>query len=76
MLTAVLAEGQTELRNAAIEPEIIDLMAILQKMGAIISMEPNRVIFIEGVKELGGYNHRAIFDRNEAASWAAAALAT
>ncbi|MGO1434358.1 MAG: UDP-N-acetylglucosamine 1-carboxyvinyltransferase [Canibacter sp.] len=76
LLTAVLAEGQTELRNAAIEPEIIDLMAILQKMGAIISMEPNRVIFIEGVKELGGYNHRAIFDRNEAASWAAAALAT
>jgi UDP-N-acetylglucosamine 1-carboxyvinyltransferase len=76
LLTAVLAEGQTELRNAAIEPEIIDLMCILQKMGAIISMEPNRVIFIEGVKELGGYNHRAIFDRNEAASWAAAALAT
>ncbi len=76
LLTAVLAEGQTELRNAAIEPEIIDLMSILQKMGAIISMEPNRVIFIEGVKELGGYNHKAIFDRNEVASWAAAALAT
>ncbi|WP_125099675.1 UDP-N-acetylglucosamine 1-carboxyvinyltransferase [Leucobacter chromiireducens] len=76
LLTAVLAEGQTELRNAAIEPEIVDLICILQKMGAIISMEPNRVIFIEGVDELRGYNHRAIFDRNEAASWAAAALAT
>ena len=76
LLTAVLAEGQTELRNAAIEPEIIDLICILQKMGAIISMEPNRVIVIEGVPELRGYDHRAIFDRNEAASWAAAALAT
>nr|WP_237462908.1 UDP-N-acetylglucosamine 1-carboxyvinyltransferase [Leucobacter chromiireducens] len=76
LLTAVLAEGQTELRNAAIEPEIVDLICILQKMGAIISMEPNRVIFIEGVESLRGYNHRAIFDRNEAASWAAAALAT
>lgn len=76
LLTAVLAEGQTELKNAAIEPEITDLICILQKMGAIISMEPNRVIFIEGVPELGGYRHRAIFDRNEAASWAAAALAT
>lgn len=76
LLTAVLAEGETELRNAAIEPEIVDLICILQKMGAIITMEPNRVIFIEGVKELRGYDHHAIFDRNEAASWAAAALAT
>lgn len=76
LLTAVLSEGQTELRNAAIEPEIVDLICILQKMGAIISIEPNRVIFIEGVDELRGYKHSAIFDRNEAASWAAAALAT
>jgi UDP-N-acetylglucosamine 1-carboxyvinyltransferase len=45
-------------------------------MGAIIWMEPNRTIFIEGVDKLHGYTHRAIFDRNEAASWAAAALAT
>jgi UDP-N-acetylglucosamine 1-carboxyvinyltransferase len=76
LLTAVRAEGVTELRNAAIEPEIMDLIAILQKMGAIISVEPNRVILIEGVKELRGYTHRALFDRNEAASWASAALAT
>ena len=76
LLTAVLAEGVTELKNAAIEPEIMDLIAILQKMGAIISVEPNRVIFIEGVEKLHGYNHRALFDRNEAASWASAALAT
>lgn len=76
LLTGVLAEGTTELRNAAIEPEIMDLIAILQKMGAIITVEPNRVIFIEGVEKLHGYEHRALFDRNEAASWASAALAT
>jgi len=76
LLTAVRAAGVTELRNAAIEPEIMDLIAVLQKMGAIISYEPNRVILIEGVEQLRGYDHRAIFDRNEAASWACAALAT
>ena len=76
LLTAVRAKGVTELKNAAIEPEIMDLIAILQKMGAIINVEPNRVIFIEGVDHLEGYNHRALFDRNEAASWASAALAT
>jgi UDP-N-acetylglucosamine 1-carboxyvinyltransferase len=76
LLTAVRAEGVTELRNAAIEPEIMDLIAVLQKMGAIISYEPNRVILIEGVPRLEGYDHRAIFDRNEAASWASAAIAT
>ena len=76
LLTAVRANGVTELHNAAIEPEIMDLIAVLQKMGAIISYEPNRVIVIEGVETLRGYDHRSIFDRNEAASWASAALAT
>ncbi len=76
LLTAVRARGTTELRNAAIEPEIMDLIAILQKMGAIISVEPNRVILIEGVERLKGFTHRSLFDRNEAASWASAALVT
>ncbi len=76
LLSGVRARGVTELKNAAIEPEIMDLIAVLQKMGAIISVEPNRVILIEGVDSLRGYTHRAIFDRNEAASWASAALAT
>jgi UDP-N-acetylglucosamine 1-carboxyvinyltransferase len=76
LLTAVKAQGKTELSGAAIEPEIMDLIAILQKMGAIISVDADRVIRIEGVKTLNGYTHRALFDRNEAASWAAAALAT
>jgi UDP-N-acetylglucosamine 1-carboxyvinyltransferase len=76
LLTAVRAKGKTELSGAAIEPEIMDLINILQKMGAIISVDTDRVIRIEGVDRLEGYTHRALFDRNEAASWASAALAT
>ncbi|MFI5491937.1 UDP-N-acetylglucosamine 1-carboxyvinyltransferase [Actinoplanes sp. NPDC051859] len=76
LLTAVRAEGVTELRNAAIEPEIIDLICVLQKMGAIITVHTDRVIEILGVPKLTGYNHKPIPDRIEAASWAAAALAT
>src|SRR3954453_10282554 len=76
LLTAVLAEGVTELRNAAVEPEIIDLICLLQKMGAIIRVHTDRVIEIEGVSRLIGYAHRPIPDRIEAASWGAAALAT
>ncbi len=76
LLTAVLAEGVTELRNAAVEPEIIDLICVLQKMGAVITVHTDRVIEIEGVSRLGGYAHRPIPDRIEAASWGAAALAT
>jgi UDP-N-acetylglucosamine 1-carboxyvinyltransferase len=76
LLTAVRAEGVTELRNAAIEPEIMDLICVLQKMGAIITVHTDRVIEILGVPKLHGYNHKPIPDRIEAASWAAAALAT
>lgn len=76
LLTAVRAEGITELKGAAIEPEIMDLINILQKMGAVITVDTDRVIRIEGVEKLEGFTHTALFDRNEAASWAAAALAT
>lgn len=76
LLTAVMADGVTELRNAAVEPEIIDLICVLQKMGAIIKVHTDRVIEVQGVPRLGGYTHRPIPDRIEAASWAAAALAT
>jgi len=75
LLTAVCAEGVTELSNAAVEPEIMDLIAILQKMGAIIEVSTDRVIRVTGVSELRGYTHRALPDRIEAASWACAALA-
>ena len=76
LLTAVRADGITELSGAAIEPEIMDLIAVLQKMGAIISVDTDRVIRIEGVDRLEGYSHTALNDRIETASWASAALAT
>lgn len=76
LLAAVMAKGVTEVSNAAVEPEIIDLICVLQKMGAIIKVHTNRVIEIEGVPRLGGFTHRPIPDRIEAASWASAALAT
>lgn len=76
LLSATRAEGITELIGAATEPEIIDLIAVLQKMGALISVQADRTIRVEGVKNLGGFDHRALTDRNEAASWASAALVT
>ncbi|WP_405217931.1 UDP-N-acetylglucosamine 1-carboxyvinyltransferase [Agrococcus sp. Ld7] len=76
LLGAVRAKGRTELTGAAVEPEIMDLIAILQKMGAEIQVDTDRTIRIEGVEKLVGYSHTALFDRNEAASWACAALAT
>ncbi len=54
LLSATRAEGITELIGAATEPEIIDLIAVLQKMGAIISVQTDRTIRIEGVKDLRG----------------------
>ncbi|HET8795842.1 MAG TPA: UDP-N-acetylglucosamine 1-carboxyvinyltransferase [Arthrobacter sp.] len=76
LLTATRAEGITELRGAAMEPEIIDLIAVLQKMGALITVQTDRTIRIEGVAQLSGYKHRALPDRIESASWASAALVT
>ncbi|MHC6176456.1 UDP-N-acetylglucosamine 1-carboxyvinyltransferase [Glutamicibacter sp. X7] len=76
LLSAVRAKGVTEVRNAAIEPEILDLISLLQKMGAIISVHRDRIIRIQGVDKLTGYDHKALPDRNEAASWASAALVT
>lgn len=76
LLTAVRAEGITTLRGAAVEPEIMDLINVLQKMGAIISVDTDRTIRIEGVDTLTGFDHAALPDRIEGASWAAAALAT
>lgn len=76
LLSAVLAEGTTILRGAAIEPEIMDLVSVLQKMGGIISVDAGRVITIKGVDKLRGYEHTVMSDRLEAASWAAAAIVT
>src|SRR5699024_1873953 len=75
LLTAVRAEGVTELRNAAIEPEIMDLVMLLRKMGAGITVDRARVLRIEGVDRLGGFFHRSLPDRSEAGSRAPAARA-
>lgn len=76
LFAATLAEGVTVIANAAVEPEIIDLIALLQKMGAIISVDTDRTVTIIGVRELHGYDHTVMPDRLEAASWACAAIAT
>ncbi|MEX0918983.1 MAG: UDP-N-acetylglucosamine 1-carboxyvinyltransferase [Candidatus Paceibacterota bacterium] len=76
LFSSVLADGVTEISNAAIEPEIMDLIAVLQKMGAIISVDTHRVITIYGVEKLSGFTHQALPDRLEAASWACLAAAT
>lgn len=76
ILAAVLAEGLTVIKNAAMEPEVIDLIKMLQNMGAIIEMEADRTIYVEGVPKLHGVSHRVLPDRNEAVSFACLALAT
>lgn len=76
VLSAVLARGRTVIGNAAVEPEILELIQMLQKMGAIIELGANRTIYIEGVKKLRGVSHRILPDRNEAVSFACLAVAT
>jgi len=76
ILAGVLARGRTMIINAAVEPEIIDLIKLLQKMGAIIELGAERRIFIEGVAKLHGATHKVMFDRNEAVSFACLGLAT
>ncbi len=76
IFAGVLASGRTVVKNAAIEPEIVDLITMLQKMGAVIEMGANRIIEIIGVEKLGGCRHRVLPDRLEVASFACVALAT
>ena len=76
LLGAVVAAGDSVLSNAAVEPEIMDLIGMLQRMGALITVRPNRSIQVTGVHQLRGVDYTAIPDRLEAASWAGLALAT
>jgi len=76
IISACLAEGTTYIHNAAVEPEIIDLILFLQKMGAVIDILTDRRIVIKGVGELGPASHSVIPDRLEAASLASAAIAS
>lgn len=76
LFAAVLARGTTTIKNAAVEPEIMDQVMLLQKMGAIIFMDTDRTIVIEGVERLSGAEHTVINDRIEAASFAVAGIIT
>ena len=76
LLSATLAEGRTVLRNAATEPEVIELALFLQRMGARIEMSPGRKITIDGVKSLKGAQTTLAGDRNEAFSYLVAGLVT
>ncbi|GCF08125.1 UDP-N-acetylglucosamine 1-carboxyvinyltransferase [Dictyobacter arantiisoli] len=76
LITATLARGVTIIENAATEPEIMDLVKLLQKMGAIVDFKVGRRLVIEGVKTLHGASHTLLSDRNEAVSLATAAYLT
>jgi UDP-N-acetylglucosamine 1-carboxyvinyltransferase len=76
IMTACLAEGTTYINNAAVEPEVIDLILYLQKMGAVIDVLTDRKIVIKGVEKLGSVRHQVIPDRIEAVSLASAAIAS
>ncbi len=69
MLAAVFAEGRTTIKNAAKEPEIVDLSSMLNKMGAVIRGAGTSEITIYGVKRLKGCIHDIIPDRIEAGTY-------
>ncbi len=76
VLAAVTAAGTTVIENAATEPEVVDLILFLQQMGAMIWVDVDRRIIVEGVDALHGASHQVVPDRIEIASFAAAAVAT
>jgi UDP-N-acetylglucosamine 1-carboxyvinyltransferase len=76
MMAASLAEGVTVIENAAKEPEIDDLAAVLNKMGAKVEGAGGDIVQIEGVSSLHGVTHTVIPDRIEAASFVIAGALT
>ena len=76
ILAAVCAEGITILKNAAEEPEIDDLINLLNNMGGNVRRSAKREITIEGVKKLHGGNVTIQPDRNEIVTFAVAAIVT
>lgn len=65
LLASTLARGTTEIRNAAKEPEIVDLARCLRGMGAVIEGEGTSTIVVEGVESLQGATHPVVADRIE-----------
>lgn len=76
MLAAVLAKGTTVIRNAAKEPEIVDLQNFLNSMGAHVRGAGAGTIVIKGVESLAGTTHEVIPDRIEVATYMVAAAIT
>jgi len=76
MMAACLAEGTSVIENAAREPEVVDLAACLNAMGARIRGAGSDVITIDGVSELTGATHRIMADRIETGTYLVAAAAT
>ncbi|MFD4369592.1 UDP-N-acetylglucosamine 1-carboxyvinyltransferase [Rhodococcus sp. NPDC058521] len=76
LMAAVLAQGETVIDNAAREPEIVDLCAMLIQMGAKISGAGTSTLTIQGVEKLSPITHRVIGDRIVAATWGIAASMT
>jgi UDP-N-acetylglucosamine 1-carboxyvinyltransferase len=76
LLAAVTARGATEIRNAACEPHVGDLVRFLRGMGARIAGEGTSTLRVTGVESLAGARHRIDGDFIEAGSWAVAAAAT
>jgi UDP-N-acetylglucosamine 1-carboxyvinyltransferase len=76
MMAATLAKGETVLENAAREPEVVDLAAMLNAMGARIEGAGQSTIRIQGVERLHGAAHRIIADRIEAGTFLIAGALT
>jgi UDP-N-acetylglucosamine 1-carboxyvinyltransferase len=76
LMAAVLARGTTTIKNAAREPEIVDLANCLNKMGAKISGAGQSTIVVEGVGSLHGAHHAVLPDRIEAGTYAMAVAMT
>ncbi len=76
IMAASLAKGKTIIRNAALEPEIDDLICALVKMGANINRLNSNTIEILGVNYLKGFVHNVMPDRIEAGTYAMAAVIT
>src|SRR5579872_493139 len=76
LMAAVLASGSTKIINAALEPEVLDLIDVLSKMGARIEIAAPATIIIEGVQELKPIEHEVMVDRLEAGALLCAAAIT
>ena len=76
IMAAVLARGESVLRNVAREPEIGDLVCFLRRMGADIKGDGTDTLVVQGVSALRGASHRVMPDRIEVGTYLVAAAAT